>query len=580
MLKSHSRTKSTARLGVATIGTVVISRVLFGLPSRASPDDSNSQGTASWLDPGRSLTDRVNALLGAMTLPDKVGQMDQQLVTTLTDADGTACGNNGFAMPNPACMQEILIDQNTGSILAGGTENRVDTTGNGGVGNTGYDWANEYNIIHRYAIEHSRLHIPVIFGVDAVHGFGHPWQAPLFPQSIGVGASWDPSVARTGGAVTAAAVRATGWNWVFAPVQDLSRDNRLGADLRDLVRATGSGVRPGRSKRQRAAVGCRPPGIGRRGHREAFRRLLPVDQRARSEPGAVAAELPAERHLAVLCRWYRRRRHDGDGRFRLDQRGPGNGLALPAHRHPARPNGFPGRGDQRLPGRRCAPVGLPRGGGPAGGDREGGERRGRHEHAGLRRRSLAGGRATGRADRRHQPGPDRRGGRAHPDRQGQAGALRSALHAGCQQALRERRRRQRGGDGRPAGRLDGRPGIDHLAAQQQQRAATGAGQQGGGHRPERRLDDEPAGRLERQLAGRVRCRPCLLHGPGQPDPARNDGAARDSVRRPGRGLCTGSIQRPCPDRRKRLRRGGGREGLRRGAGGQPGPGAARGPAGG
>jgi len=212
MLKSHSRTKSTARLGVATIGTVVISRVLFGLPSRASPDDSNSQGTASWLDPGRSLTDRVNALLGAMTLPDKVGQMDQQLVTTLTDADGTACGNNGFAMPNPACMQEILIDQNTGSILAGGTENRVDTTGNGGVGNTGYDWANEYNIIHRYAIEHSRLHIPVIFGVDAVHGFGHPWQAPLFPQSIGVGASWDPSVARTGGAVTAAAVRATGWN--------------------------------------------------------------------------------------------------------------------------------------------------------------------------------------------------------------------------------------------------------------------------------------------------------------------------------------------------------------------------------
>jgi beta-glucosidase len=50
----------------------------------------------------------------------------------------------------------------------------------------------------------------------------------LFPQSIGIGATWDTSVARTGGAVTARAVQATGWNWVFAPVQDLARDNRWG----------------------------------------------------------------------------------------------------------------------------------------------------------------------------------------------------------------------------------------------------------------------------------------------------------------------------------------------------------------
>src|SRR5438132_9708460 len=43
-----------------------------------------------------------------------------------------------------------------------------------------------------------------------------------------MGATWDPSAARAGGAATADAVRATGWNWVFAPVQDLSRDNRWG----------------------------------------------------------------------------------------------------------------------------------------------------------------------------------------------------------------------------------------------------------------------------------------------------------------------------------------------------------------
>src|SRR5262249_40385698 len=55
-----------------------------------------------------------------------------------------------------------------------------------------------------------------------------PWQAPLFPQSIGMGATWDPALAQTGGQGTADALRATGWGWNFSPVQDLARDNRWG----------------------------------------------------------------------------------------------------------------------------------------------------------------------------------------------------------------------------------------------------------------------------------------------------------------------------------------------------------------
>jgi len=180
-----------------------------------------------WLDPHKPIQARVNSLLGAMTLAEKVGQMDQQLVDNVT-GPSNACGSQGFAQPNPTCMKTVLVDNYTGSLLAGATSNPPDTTGQGGPGNTGYDWANEYNIIQKYAIENSRLHIPLIFGVDAVHGFGHPWQAPLFPHSIGMGATWDPSAAQAGGAMTADAVRATGWVWAFAPVQDLSRDNRWG----------------------------------------------------------------------------------------------------------------------------------------------------------------------------------------------------------------------------------------------------------------------------------------------------------------------------------------------------------------
>jgi len=182
---------------------------------------------APWLNPHQPVTARVNALMKAMTLEEKVGQMDQQLVTTLTDPTGN-CGDNGFNLPNPTCMKKVLIDNKTGSVLAGGTNNPIDTTGGGGPGNTGFDWANEYNLIQQYAIKNSRLHIPLIFGVDAVHGFGHPFEAPLYPHSIGMGATWDASLAQVGGAATANALRATGWNWDFAPVQDLSRDNRWG----------------------------------------------------------------------------------------------------------------------------------------------------------------------------------------------------------------------------------------------------------------------------------------------------------------------------------------------------------------
>ena len=181
-----------------------------------------------WLDKSMSTTARVNALLNAMTLPEKVGQMDQQLVDNVTDPNSTNCNTSTFGMPNTACEQKFFVDQHVGSVLAGGTDNPPDTTGKGGVGNTGLDWANEYNSIQSYAVAHSRLNIPLIFGVDAVHGFGHPWQAPLFPQSIGMGATWDPAAAQTGGAATANALRATGWVWDFAPVQDLSRDNRWG----------------------------------------------------------------------------------------------------------------------------------------------------------------------------------------------------------------------------------------------------------------------------------------------------------------------------------------------------------------
>src|SRR5262245_839907 len=182
-------------------------------------------GEPTYLDASAPIDKRVNDLLKRMTLEEKVGQMDQIVIGKLRDSTSPANGdcNNAGGNNDPlqtTCLQRTLIDFHTGSILSGGTDNPVDNTGRG--------WAEQYNTIQRYAIEHSRLHIPVIYGVDAVHGFGHPYQATLFPHSIGMGATWDPELAKAAGAATRQQLLATGGNWNFAPVQDLARDNRWG----------------------------------------------------------------------------------------------------------------------------------------------------------------------------------------------------------------------------------------------------------------------------------------------------------------------------------------------------------------
>ena len=135
-------------------------------------------GTPTYLNSHASIDSRVNDLLGRMTLEEKVGQMDQIVIGKLRDTASPANGdcNNAGGNNDPlqtTCLQRTLIDYKTGSILSGGTDNPID--------NTGHGWAEQYNTIQHYAVEHSRLHIPVIYGVDAVHGFGHPYQGDALP---------------------------------------------------------------------------------------------------------------------------------------------------------------------------------------------------------------------------------------------------------------------------------------------------------------------------------------------------------------------------------------------------------------
>ncbi len=209
-----------SRLSTAVV-VLLAALVIATLAVTAAP----GAGRPLYLNSHAGINARVNDLLHRMTLEEKVGQMDQIVIGKLRDTTPPANGdcNNAGGNNDPlqtTCLQRTLIDYKTGSILSGGTDNPTDNTGKG--------WAEQYNTIQHYAVEHSRLHIPVIYGVDAVHGFGHPTRATLFPQSIGMGATWDTGLAEAAGAATKRQLLATGGNWNFAPVQDLARDNRWG----------------------------------------------------------------------------------------------------------------------------------------------------------------------------------------------------------------------------------------------------------------------------------------------------------------------------------------------------------------
>ena len=212
------RHRRTRLLAAAALAACCVAATL-GVPAIAAQQSK----TPTYMDSSAPIHARVNDLLKRMTLAEKVGQMDQIVVGKLkapsAPANGDCNGGNNDPL-QPTCLKNVLVTNQTGSILAGGTDNPKDNTGKG--------WADQYNTIQHFAIDNSRLHIPIIFGVDAVHGFGHPFEATLFPQSIGIGATWDPAMAEAAGAATRQQLLATGGNWDFAPVQDLARDNRWG----------------------------------------------------------------------------------------------------------------------------------------------------------------------------------------------------------------------------------------------------------------------------------------------------------------------------------------------------------------
>ncbi|XP_034220297.1 lysosomal beta glucosidase-like [Prunus dulcis] len=154
----------------------------------------------AYKDPNKPINIRIKDLMDRMTLAEKIGQMtqlDRQNVTA-----------------------EIMRDYSIGSLLSGG----------GSVPRlraNPQDWINMVNDFQNGSLS-TRLGIPMIYGIDAVHGHNNVYKATIFPHNVGLGATRDPELVKKIGAATALELRATGITYAFAPCIAVCRDPRWG----------------------------------------------------------------------------------------------------------------------------------------------------------------------------------------------------------------------------------------------------------------------------------------------------------------------------------------------------------------
>ncbi len=148
---------------------------------------------------------RVKELLAKMTLHEKVGQMTQLTLAAVSD------GQNENLKLNPEKLRKAIVDDGVSSIL-----NVAD------VAMPAAWWRERIKEIQAVAAQ-SRLKIPLVYGLDSIHGATYVAGSTLFPQPLGMAATFNPQLMLEGSRITAAETRAAGVAWNFSPVLDVGR---------------------------------------------------------------------------------------------------------------------------------------------------------------------------------------------------------------------------------------------------------------------------------------------------------------------------------------------------------------------
>ncbi|MDB5961842.1 MAG: beta-glucosidase [Massilia sp.] len=158
----------------------------------------------STIRPDAALEARVAAIVKGMTLAQKIGQMTQPEIKSASPED----------------VRKYYL----GSVLNGGG-----SWPNNNKHAAAADWVALADRYHDASMATDMaVPVPLVWGIDAIHGNSNVYGATLYPHNIGLGAARDPQLVRQIGAATARAVRATGIAWVFGPTIAVVRDDRWG----------------------------------------------------------------------------------------------------------------------------------------------------------------------------------------------------------------------------------------------------------------------------------------------------------------------------------------------------------------
>jgi beta-glucosidase len=201
--------RSSLFLRSLSVALPVAGALLMTIPAMAGDDtvvhpEQWPKGESP-LPPDPAIESRIKALLAKMSVEDKVGQMVQADIKYVTPDD----------------VREYRL----GSVLAGGNSKPPEQP---------YPVASQWQALsdafYRASMDTSRgrLAIPVLFGIDAVHGHNNLVGSTLFPQNVGLGATRDPALIHDIGEVTARELRASGISWTFAPTLTVPQDVRWG----------------------------------------------------------------------------------------------------------------------------------------------------------------------------------------------------------------------------------------------------------------------------------------------------------------------------------------------------------------
>lgn len=162
------------------------------------------------------LQQKVNSLLAKMTLEEKVGQMAQITLDVIGKGKDRFSSDEPFSL-DEAAMEKALVKYKLGSVL-NASNNRARTP---------QQWYEIINRIQQVAMTKNKNAIPVLYGIDAIHGETYTAGATMFPQQIGQAATFNRALVFKGAEITAYETRASAMPWAFSPLLDLGADPRF-----------------------------------------------------------------------------------------------------------------------------------------------------------------------------------------------------------------------------------------------------------------------------------------------------------------------------------------------------------------